>query len=71
MAVADFLDALTHDRPYRKAWPLAKVIAEIEARRDTHFDPRIVDALLAHHRRGELGMPRSHRRPTPKQNVAV
>jgi putative two-component system response regulator len=47
VAVADFLDALTHKRPYRPAWSVEKTIAEIVAQRGCHFDPVIVDALLA------------------------
>ena len=47
VAVADFLDALTHARPYRKAWSLEKTIAAITAERSRHFDPVVVDALLA------------------------
>lgn len=52
VAVADFLDALTHDRPYRKAWSVSKTIAAITAERGGHFDPAVVDALLAMHRAG-------------------
>ena len=47
VAVADFLDALTHDRPYRRAWSVEKTVAAIIAARGTHFDPAVVDALLA------------------------
>jgi putative two-component system response regulator len=47
VAVADFLDALTHKRPYRPAWSIKKTIAEIVAGRGAHFDPAVVDALLA------------------------
>jgi len=54
VAVADFLDALTHDRPYRKAWSVEKTIAAIVAERGRHFDPRVVDALLAIQRAGAL-----------------
>src|SRR5262245_66007749 len=54
VAVADVLDALTHDRPYRRAWPLPKAIAEIATMRGTYFEPRIVDALLAMHSRNEF-----------------
>ena len=46
VSVADFLDALTHDRPYRKAWSLEKTLDAIVAERGRHFDPVIVDALL-------------------------
>ena len=45
--VADVFDALTHDRPYKKAWPLDESIAEIWAQRDRQFDPHVVDAFLA------------------------
>ena len=46
LAVADVLDALTHDRPYKKAWPLDRSLEEIRAGRGTQFDPDVVDALL-------------------------
>jgi putative two-component system response regulator len=52
VAVADFLDALTHDRPYRKAWSVAKTVSAIVAARGTHFDPAVVDALLTIQRAG-------------------
>lgn len=45
VAVADFLDALTHERPYRPAWSLEDTLSEIEARGGIHFDPRITAAL--------------------------
>lgn len=47
VAVVDFLDALTHDRPYRKAWSLERTLDAIAAERGRHFDPAAVDALLA------------------------
>ena len=47
VAVADFFDALSHDRPYRKAWALDRVVKTIVAERGRHFDPAVVDALLA------------------------
>ncbi len=46
-AVADVFDALRSDRPYRKAWPEAEVIAHIRAQAGKHFDPRVVDAFMA------------------------
>jgi putative two-component system response regulator len=45
VAVADFLDALTHERPYRAAWGIDETLAEIRRRSGTHFDPAIVKAL--------------------------
>ncbi|MFN2637723.1 MAG: HD domain-containing phosphohydrolase [Gemmatimonadaceae bacterium] len=47
VAVADFLDALTHKRPYRGAWSVEKTMKKIVAERGCHFDPVVVDALLA------------------------
>lgn len=46
VAVADFYDALSHERPYRPAWPRDAVIAEIERERGGHFDPRVTQAFL-------------------------
>jgi HD-GYP domain-containing protein (c-di-GMP phosphodiesterase class II) len=51
VAVADVWDALTSDRPYRKAMPLAQAVAVIRAEAGSRLDPRCVDALLA-----ELGL---------------
>lgn len=52
VAVADFLDALTHKRPYRPAWSVEKTVAAIVEARGCHFDPAVVDALLAIRRAG-------------------
>ena len=46
VAVADVFDALTQQRPYKPAWPVAEAIAEIDRQRDRQFDPAIVDAFL-------------------------
>ena len=45
VAVADFLDALTHDRPYRPAWGIDETLAEIRRRAGSHFDPTVAKAL--------------------------
>jgi response regulator RpfG family c-di-GMP phosphodiesterase len=45
--VVDTLDAITSDRPYRKARAFDDARAEIIRCRGTQFDPRIVDAFLA------------------------
>jgi putative two-component system response regulator len=47
VAVADVLDALISQRPYKEAWPLDRALAEIERQRGRHFDPDIVEVLLA------------------------
>lgn len=45
VAVADVFDALTHDRPYKQAWPKDKAVEEIETLSGTHFDPKVADAF--------------------------
>ncbi len=47
VAVADVLDALTHERPYKRAWSVNEALAEIERCSGTHFDPDIVTVCLA------------------------
>lgn len=47
VAVADFYDALTHDRPYRPAFSLEYTLEQLRSGRGSHFDPDVVDALLA------------------------
>jgi putative two-component system response regulator len=46
VAVADVFDALTQQRPYKEAWPIADAIAEIDRQRERQFDPGVVDAFL-------------------------
>ena len=50
VAVADVFDALTHERPYKAAWPVADAVAEIERQSGRQFDPAVVEAFskLAH-----------------------
>jgi putative nucleotidyltransferase with HDIG domain len=45
-AIADSLDAITSDRPYRKGTSFAHAIAEIASCSGTQFDPRIVGVFL-------------------------
>jgi HD-GYP domain-containing protein (c-di-GMP phosphodiesterase class II) len=44
-AVADALDAITTDRPYRPAAPLADARRSISSGAGTQFDPRVVEAF--------------------------
>ena len=44
-AVADVLDALTTDRPYRAGFPLRQARAMIMEESGTHFDPTVIDAF--------------------------
>lgn len=46
LAVADSFDAMTSDRPYRKALSLEKSIRELKKESGTQFDPEIVKAFL-------------------------
>jgi putative two-component system response regulator len=46
VALADTFDVLTHDRPYKRAWPADRAVAEIQRERGGQFDPRVVDAFL-------------------------
>ena len=45
-AVVDTWDALSSDRPYRRALPRIEVLAYLRQNAGTQFDPRIVDAFL-------------------------
>src|SRR5215210_7581686 len=60
--VADALDALTSDRPYRPARSLDEALAEITAHTGTQFCPLVVTALeqLYRDRPELLGAPRLH-----------
>jgi PAS domain S-box-containing protein len=44
--VVDVWDALTSDRPYRKAWSWEKVRQHIWMRSGTHFDPKVVEVFM-------------------------
>ena len=45
-AVADTLDAMISDRPYRKALPISAARDEIKRYSGTQFDPRVVHIFL-------------------------
>lgn len=45
-AVADTLDAIVSDRPYRRGRPLSYAREEIQRFSGTQFDPRVVEAFL-------------------------
>ena len=46
MAVADVYDALVSTRPYKRQWTHQEAVAEIVAKKNIHFDPWVVEALL-------------------------
>jgi response regulator RpfG family c-di-GMP phosphodiesterase len=45
-AICDVFDALLSPRPYKDAWPIEEVMAELERQRGSQFDPRLIDAFL-------------------------
>ncbi len=46
LAVADSFDAMTSDRPYRKAMPLEDAVAQIENNAGTQFDPELAKIFV-------------------------
>jgi putative two-component system response regulator len=46
VTIADVFDALTHDRPYKRAWSVTDAVAEIESQSGRQFDPAVVGAFL-------------------------
>ena len=64
LGVADFLDALTSDRTYRKGSTLEEALQMLKGLAGQAFDPEIVKAAVELHERGELALP-----PTPNPGV--
>ena len=46
IAIVDAFDAMTSDRPYRKAMPMADVIRELKENAGTQFDPKLIKFFL-------------------------
>lgn len=57
LGVADFLDALTSDRSYRKGSTLEEAVRMLKELEGLAFDPVVVKAALELHERGELALP--------------
>lgn len=47
VACADVFDALACERCYKNAWPIDEVIDYFRSNKGTHFDPSLVDLLVA------------------------
>jgi putative two-component system response regulator len=45
-ALADVFDALTSERPYKKAWSVEASVDLISENRGKHFDPALVDIFM-------------------------
>jgi HD-GYP domain-containing protein (c-di-GMP phosphodiesterase class II) len=61
VACCDAFNAMTTDRPYRSALPLAEALGELSAHRGTQFDPEVVDALVEIHSDEVAGHPSAQR----------
>lgn len=48
VAVADVFDALTTERPYKKAWSFDEAMAYISSEAGKHFDPKLVELFRQH-----------------------
>ena len=46
VTVVDIFDALTHERPYKSAWPVDEAVEEMKSLSGTTFDPEILDVFL-------------------------
>ncbi len=58
LLVTDAFDAMTNDRPYRKALPVAAAIEELKQNSGTQFDPAVVAAFLGLlERQGDRAVP--------------
>jgi len=44
--ICDIFDALTSDRPYKKAWSVNEAISEIESQKGKHFAPFLIDKFM-------------------------
>ena len=66
--VADAFEAMTADRPYREALPLARAVEEIEEGSGTYFDPEVVEAFVALSPQGKARRPR---RPAERVRAQV
>lgn len=57
LGVADFLDALTSDRSYRKGLALEEALQMVKDLDGKAFDPVVVKAAVELHAKGELALP--------------
>ena len=54
VSAADAIDAMTSDRPYRKAMSLEIAVEQVSAGAGTHFHPDVAEAVLDAARNGTL-----------------
>jgi HD-GYP domain-containing protein (c-di-GMP phosphodiesterase class II) len=71
LAVADFLDALTSDRSYRKGMSLPEAVQMMMDLEGQAFDPVVVKAAMELHAKGELALPASPNPSAPPSATAI
>jgi putative nucleotidyltransferase with HDIG domain len=72
LAVADAVEAMASDRPYRKALSLEEIISEIRRNAGTQFDPQVVEAFIkVMHEEGENLIVNSARNPQFSQDLVA
>ncbi|MEN8173175.1 MAG: HD domain-containing phosphohydrolase [Chloroflexota bacterium] len=54
VAVADVFDALTSDRPYRKAMDIDNALETLQNETDHHLDSQIIESMLRAYKRGKI-----------------
>jgi HD-GYP domain-containing protein (c-di-GMP phosphodiesterase class II) len=54
VAVADTYDALTTDRPYRKAMDKEAAVEELKRCSGTQLDEKVVEAFIQAYEKGEI-----------------
>ncbi len=47
LSIADVFDALTSERPYKKAWSIDDAFNHLQKESGKHFDPQLIKAFLA------------------------
>ncbi|MGK5026123.1 HD domain-containing phosphohydrolase [Janthinobacterium sp. RB2R34] len=47
VAIADVFDALTSERPYKRAWTVEEAIATMRRDSGVHFDPELIELFIA------------------------
>jgi putative two-component system response regulator len=70
VAVCDVFDALTNERPYKRAWTVDAALAEIESQSGRYFDPEVVSAFSIYIRRQHPAI-EQHDAPVENRGVAV
>lgn len=46
VAIVDVFDALTTERPYKKAWPIEDALSYLQEQSGQHFDPTLISLFM-------------------------